>query len=72
MVGLQLRSTALAYGSAPDKLQVSHSKCPPENELRYDVFYNPGSFNNLQSITVLLLHNWSKRVSWFQYASVKN
>ena len=47
MVGLRLRSAALAYGSAPHQLQAGHGKSLPENELRYDVFYYAGSFNNL-------------------------
>ena len=47
MVGLQLRSAALAYRSAPDQLQAGHGKSLSENELRDDVFYYPGSFNNL-------------------------
>ena len=46
MVGLQLRSAALAYRSAPDQLQAGHGKSLPENELRDDVFHYPGSFNN--------------------------
>ena len=47
MVGLQLRSATLEYRSAPHQLQAGHGKSLPENELRYDVFYYPGSFNNL-------------------------
>ena len=47
MVGLQLRSAALAYRSAADQLQAGHGKSLPENELRDVVFYYPGSFNNL-------------------------
>ena len=38
MVGLQLRSAALAYRSAADQLQAGHGKSLPENELRDVVF----------------------------------